>query len=365
MKTFSKIQKSAIITCIILLFSIVSSSQISITSIDMPAPGDEMLFGIRMQPGAAINGFANAGAGQTWNFSSITSDDEQLNRYISPTSSEIQFICIAVFNNPLDPAHDATVARPGPDMSDPMQNIQITNVFEFFKKSDSIFSMVGRSASVNGVPACVRTNPVDMIYRFPLNFGDTITSYSEFEIEIPTVGYLAQTLNRTSVADAWGTIQTPIGSFNALRIKSTLMFTDSIYYQSMGIGFKIPHTETHYTWLTNELRFPVFVIEDRGASFGGTVALWADTTDYTSVFENDFIADFQIFPNPARDQLTIQIHDQNLYETEISISELTGKIHKQIITAGATNTLSVTDLAPGIYIITVGKSMYRKKVIIY
>lgn len=324
-----------------------------------------MLFGVRVQPGASINGFTNAGAGQTWNFSSIASDDEQLNRFISPTSSEIQFICIAVFNNPLDPAHDATVARPGPDMSDPTQNIQITNVFEFFKNSDSIFSMVGRSASVNGVPACVRTNPVDVVYRFPLNFGDSITSYSEFEIEIPTVGYLAQTLNRTAVADAWGTIQTPIGTFNTLRIKSTLMFTDSIYYQSMGIGFKIPHTETHYTWLTNDLRFPVFVIEDRGVSFGGTIALWADTTDYTSVIENETFADFLVFPSPVRDQLTIQIQDPKLFGQEISIADLTGKLHKRMTATGTTNTLSVTDLAPGMYIITVTNTIYRKKVLVY
>lgn len=365
MKTVSKIQKSTIITCIILLFSIVSSSQTTITSSDMPAPGDEMLFGVRVQPGAAINGFTNAGAGQTWNFSSITSDDEQLNRFISPTSSEIQFICIAVFNNPLDPAHDATVTRPGPDMSDPMQNIQITNVFEFFKTSDSTFSMVGRSSNVNGIPTCVRTNPVDVMYRFPLNFGDTISSYSEFEINIPGIGYLGQTLDRLSVADAWGTIHTPIGSFDALRVKSTLMFTDSIYYQSMGIGFKIPHTETHYTWLTNDLRFPVFVIEDRGINFGGIVALWADTTDYTSVIENETFADVHIFPNPVRDQLTIQIQDPNLFGQEISIADLTGKLQKRMIAAGATNILSVTDLAPGMYIISVNNTNYRKKVLVH
>jgi hypothetical protein len=350
MNTDSKIQKTFFF--MVLWFTFISvQSQVVITADDMPDPGDKMVFGIMPQPGNAVQGYTNAGTGITWNFLSVTPAIQDTNSYISPTSSEIQFICIAIFNNPFDSLHDATAAKQGQSIQVPMGVIQLSNVFEFFRKTSNAFTFVGRSASINGVPTCIRNIPVDRIFKFPFGFGDTLQSNSAYSIQIPGMGYYGQTLNRQSHADAWGTVITPSGSFNALRIKSILNFTDSVYYESMGIGYNVPHTETHYTWLSNDLKFPVFVIEEKGVNFGGTIAIWADTAAFSNISELRSPANISVFPNPAKSFITVHLNEMHLSGEELVLTDLTGKILIREKIRSPIQQLQLKDVLPGIYIL--------------
>jgi len=347
-----------------LIFGMQSFAQTTITSAHMPQPGSEMPISRNLAPGTQINGHTLSGANVSWNFSGISKTDQEIVSYISPTSTDIQYICIAIFNNPLDPEHNSTVARRGEGGGDPMGNIQVTDVFEFFKLNSSMFSMTGRSSNVNGTPTCVRNVPVDTIYKFPLEYGDTIISYSEYNINVPTVGYYGQTLLRHSVADAWGSVTTPFGTFEALRIKSTLQFTDSIFYESMGFGMKFPHTETHYTWLSTDYRFPVFVVEEKGVNFGGTIAFWADSLDQTGIHYQTQNNLFQVFPNPANDYVCVSFSEKNNIN-EIIVYDYNGREVLKSASESNNTCFSVAHIPPGLYVVTTNKKESFVKLLVY
>jgi hypothetical protein len=363
MKAYSYLSLCAVIA-FTLIFCMQSYAQITITSTNMPQPGDEMPMSRKLAAETEINGHTIAGTDVSWNFSGITKTDQQVVSYISPTSNDIQYICIAIFNNPLDPEHNSTMARRGEGGGDPMGNIQVTDVFEFFKLNSSVFSLTGRSSNVNGVPTCVRNIPVDTIYTFPLEYGDTIISSSAYNINVPTIGYYGQTLHRHSVADAWGSVTTPFGTFEALRIKSTLQFTDSIYYESMGFGMMFPHTETHYTWLSTDYRFPVFVVEEKGVNFGGTIAFWADSLDQTNI--SNHIADtyLQVFPNPASDFVFVSFPENQTVE-EIIIYDFSGREILRSIPEPTNGYVSLDGIPAGLYILTTNKKELFVKLLVH
>jgi hypothetical protein len=357
------------ISIVILLFVFIEQqavSQITITQQDMPSAGVDLQLYTQSPLSTMFQGYATGGENLTWDFSLISSQVVDTAKYISSSSLSIQYVCIAVYNNPLDPDHNATVARLGEDISDPMGNIEVTNVFEFFKNNSQAYTMVGRSANVNGLPTCIRNNPVDTVYKFPLNYGNTYSSFSQFEIEIPSVGYYGQSLQRSSTVDAWGEITTPLGSFDALRVKSTLLFIDTIYYESSNFGIKIPHTETHYTWLTNDFQIPVFVIEEKGATFGGTIAYWVDTTQSTQISLIEHVNDFDVFPNPSfNGHFFVKTpHNHTLINGNIFITDMTGKRVKSVPYSVNKDLYQFHLLPKGTYIIGIEGLAQRKKIVV-
>lgn len=361
----SKIQKT-VLTVIMILISIPEIySQVTITSAQMPDPGDQMVFGIRPEPGGAVSGYTTSGTGIMWNFSTITAASTDTNRFISSTSGEIPFICIAIFNNPLDSMYNATAAKVGLPLQIPMGLIPITDLYDFFRKTNYSYSQVGRSASVNGIPSCIKNNPPDRVYKFPFSFGDTLNSVSNFEIVLPGVGYYRQTKIRNSQADAWGTVVTPSGTFNALRIKSILEITDTVYSENFGVGVKIPHTETHYTWLSNTLKFPVFVIEEKGPNFGGTVALWADTVSNTNITTVDYSENVLVFPNPAGEFVNIYFSGSNCEDQEFSLYDIHGKeCIRETIHCGRSQ-ISLQGIPAGVYVLKAKGSTRGIKVLVF
>jgi hypothetical protein len=348
-----------------ILLSVYSQAQVIITSADMPSPGEQAPVSMRTTPGSAIAGHTLDGADVIWDFSNITRQEQQIRSFISSTSSDIQFLCIAIFNNPLDPAHNATVARSGESMSPPMGTIQITDVYEFYQNSSQSYNLVGRSSSLNGAPTCVRNVPVDSIFIFPLEYGNTHTSYSAFDIDIPTIGYYGQTQTRYSIADGWGTIITPFGTFDALRVKSVLNIEDTLFYESTGFGFKFPHTETHYTWLTNDHKIPVFVVEEKGQNFGGTIAYWIDTLDNTGITHFSDTLPFDVFPNPASESITVNINDPELFGQKIMLFDMNGKEYLNIILTKSTTEVSLSGIPAGVYLLKTEVSAEVLRLLIY
>ncbi len=346
--SISKIQKS-FVALFFLLISLYAFPQIVITESDFPTPGYAYPYSQKPAPGIEIDSYTDSGANIIWDFSAITKTEQNLIRFISPTSTEIQYICIAVFNNPLDPEHDSDVAKPGEEMSDPMGSIQVTDVFEFFQIQADAYVSTGRSANVNGIPTCVKNEPADTIFKLPLNYGDTLSSNSAFEISIPGVGYYGQTIQRFSVADAWGTVITPFGTYNSLRIKSIIEFEDSIFYDSYGFGTTIPHTETHYIWLTNDFKIPVFTVEEKGQNFGGTIAFWIDTLDHTSSNDGMMELPLSVYPVPASERLNLTL--TNSSEIVLFIVDVNGKTVMQTEPFHNTISIDISGLPAGVYLI--------------
>ncbi len=95
---------------------------------------------------------------------------------------------------------------------------------------------------------------------FPLTIGVSDSSESSRSQIIPEFGYYEIHRKRVNIVDGWGTLTTPNGTFQTIRIKSTVYSHDSIYIDSNNEGYSIDRVETEYKWLGNGFGTPLLRI---------------------------------------------------------------------------------------------------------
>jgi hypothetical protein len=139
------------------------------------------------------------------------------------------------------------------------------------------------------------------LLQYPFSYSDTYTDtyFTSYSLMAEMVTH--EWGDITVIADAWGNISTPEGTYNTLRVKSERVYTDSIWVSGVFIN-TTTHVQTDYNWYTSTSHTPVFsisVTED-----GTTVSYRTNLTDAgEQQFRN---VQVDIFPNPVTDNLTIQ-----------------------------------------------------------
>lgn len=277
------------------LISIQSYSQITLTESDFPVPDEQYIISHAVDMGS-LN-YTTAGASVTWDFSSLVPNRQDTILFESTISSNIPVTYIAAFNNPLDPDHKATVCA-GQDYESPMPTLTFTDVYNFYKLTSSAYIQVGMGATINGAPLPIQWDPTDRILPLPAEYGDMDTSNSAFSASIPTLGYYSEERVRYNHIDAYGTLITPFGTFDALRVVSYLEIHDSLYYDAMGMGFPIDRTETEYKWFAQGYLVPVMLITERGGMGAGITISYVDSLRNLSVDEKH-LNTMRVYPVPA------------------------------------------------------------------
>lgn len=74
-------------------------------------------------------------------------------------------------------------------------------------------------------------------------------------------------------------------------------------------------------------------------------------------------ANFNMFPNPAKNQVQLRLPE--IPTESILIHDLNGRLVKQVSASSKNITISISDLKPGIYFLSLDKSNLRKKLIVY
>ncbi len=230
--------------------------QITIGLNEMPQAGNTLT-----RTRANLNPFINygaTGANFNWNFASLTAAGQDIRGYQSVGSTNIVygFVFSDIFFNP----NRANHATAGTDI--PFNALlPLDDPYTFLFRSNSVYRKVGFGVEIGGLPIPIIFDEHDVIYELPLNFGNTSTSESAWNINLPTLAYYGYEQERNNVVDGWGTITTPSGSFNALRVKTTLDGRDSIQTDLVSLGFSIDRPRvTEYKWLANGIRVPVLQI---------------------------------------------------------------------------------------------------------
>ncbi|HNG05973.1 MAG TPA: hypothetical protein PKU98_05695, partial [Saprospiraceae bacterium] len=144
---------------------------------------------------------------------------------------------------------------------------------------------------LSGIPVPIIFNSPDVIYELPLNFGNTSSSSSGYELNLPSLAYYGYSQERSNEVDGWGTIATPAGTFEALRVKSTIAGHDTIAVDTLGVGFNIDRPLVHeYKWLAQGIRVPVLQINTTEI-FGNEVVtgIWYHDQPHT-IFVEDPLA---------------------------------------------------------------------------
>jgi hypothetical protein len=334
----------------------VAFAQPSISQSDMPSTGDTL----RVSYALSTNNVDHTltGANYVWNFSTLIPISQQVLEYKSV--STFPFIFTA--------SH--SVENPSPD-SLPFIGSVPTNFTDYYKNGSSGYRQIG--SSFDYPPLASTSIPIiyaseDYIYEFPLQYNDIDSSIAAFSVQLPGFGFLGQKRNRRTTADGWGTLTTPFGTFQALRIRSEVQTTDTIFLDSLSFGISTPRPLTvEYKWLATGGKIPILQVDAQ--------VLVNNTETVTrivyrdSVRANTFqvgIPDIQsvsngfavIYPNPPapNSMLMYQLDQPN--EVQISIYDMNGRlVFDQYIgnqTSGMqTFSLPVDRIDAGIYLVQV------------
>ena len=247
-----------------LLLLVVVSAQAqtspSIDRTDMPVVGDSL----RLSQAAALPAGAppltRRGPNQTWNYAALAPTAQRVERYRALSTTNIVFQLAFGLPGP----NQANLASPQALALPPGTTLPVTDPVVFFRSSAADFRAVGSGvvASGLGLPVTfVSAAEQDIIYRFPLSYSSPRdSSTSAFSINLPGTVFFAQRQKRVNRPDAWGTLTTPYGTFQTVRVVTRLSAHDSLAVPGQpGTGFDTPVTR-EYKWLAKTVHVPVLKI---------------------------------------------------------------------------------------------------------
>ncbi|MBS1569271.1 MAG: T9SS type A sorting domain-containing protein [Bacteroidetes bacterium] len=336
-------------------FALSANAQISIGPADMPDPGDT----VRFRNGTTTVDMDNTGPDFTWDFSGLVPGAEGADTAVTVGSTP--FLYQFFFNNALlYPENKADLAMRGADMG--VQAVQINDVFNYFKSNSAGYRDVGFGANINGLPTSVQRTPVDWIYRFPMDFGNTDSSASHFEISVPTLGFYGQDQVRRNEVDGWGTLILPADTFQVLRVKSRLQRTDTVYIDQFGLGFALPEPETiEYKWLAQGMDEPVLQVTSV-AGVNSLVRFYYHPEDISTGMESPAPKEvLRAWPNPAGNTL----HIEGMPQGGLDLVSADGRTVRSLLQGVSTRiSVDVHDLAPGLYLLRTRQGGAAQRVVI-
>jgi hypothetical protein len=194
----------------------------------------------------------------------------------------------------------------------------------------------------DSLPLPFEYNLPDFVYNFPLSYLNTDSCDFQYKPHhlIPTGTlpfYYGGVGKRINEVDGWGTLITPFGSFQTLRIRSTIMQTDTLYLDSTIGGFSTPRpTRIEYKWLAAGKKIPVLQIDENiilGAPVVSNVTYidsLRSTVPYVGIVESSSSNELNVYPNPACEQLTIDFNQQSSAKVNIRLLNMLGQKVAQI-----------------------------------
>lgn len=332
-------------------------AQITIGADDMPSAGDTMRY--RTTTIANFDG-SDTGPGHVWDFHDIAIQAEGADTAVSVGSTP--FLYQIFFNNPiLFPDTRATYALRGQSFN--VQAISLQDVYDYYKVDGDGFRNVGFGATINAVPASVQRQPVDWIYRFPLDHGNVDSSYSTYTFNVPTLFTYGQQQMRRNEVDGWGTLYLPADTFQVLRVVSHLERVDTLYIEQFGFGFTLPEPETiEYKWIALGMDQPVLQV----TTVGGIPLVqrfYYQPEDFsTGIATVPTATAPDAWPNPANGVLHVRAQGT----APLELVDAGGRVVRTIAANGQRErTMDVSGLSPGAYVLRTQGSAGGTRVVVH
>lgn len=162
------------------------NAQITVTAADFASAGNTV-----QMSNATVNQLIDhytTGAAINWDFGSLQYSSGYTDNFVQPISELLYALDFTDISfNP----YKANIAEPGavPSPEIPLLTIDYTNTVNFYYKSSSKYEEPGFGAEINGFPDAVLFTNQDVIYNFPIEYGNSDTSASGYSIDLPSVGF--------------------------------------------------------------------------------------------------------------------------------------------------------------------------------
>jgi hypothetical protein len=333
----------------------VSFGQITLNNTHFPVAGDQLIMSTLMDPSVD---YATTGANYTWDFSTLIPTGQRVTN-CRPMSEASQLSAI-FFGSFAPTAYKASYFSPTTDL--PLDEltasfpITIEEISTFTKSAPAAMTTPGYEFIFNGTGIPVKSDTIETRYAFPLEYGDSYTSRGFTSLDMNPIydAKWRQHRSRESEVDGWGTITTPYGTFNALRIHHRILETDSLYLSldSTGIWLPIPIPEAHeYEWRAMEEKEAVFRVRTSIVLGNEQITAVEYRDDYNGLGLEDAQPDFAVYPNPASEGLYIQ---STQAITSVRLLNQQGQLVKTLTGEGAfLITTDICDLDAGMYSVVV------------
>jgi hypothetical protein len=173
----------------------------------------------------------------------------------------------------------------------------------------------------------------------------------------------------SSTAPGTGTLILPGGNTftGVLQVKIRLAATASFLFGFTTVNLKA----VDYTYYDASQKFPLLTVSYQtitGAYTSNSASIRVNST-VVGINDLNFDATFNVFPNPAKDNVNVKLSNQHKALCTIEIIDAIGQTAKMINLGNQTDiseNISITDLASGMYLIktTLGDKVSSRKLIV-
>jgi hypothetical protein len=317
-----------------------ADSQITVTQADMPAVNDKIVVDSDLTPSVTPG---NKGVSQVWNFSALKATKSITNEFIHPnwTPYSSDF--------------------PSANIADTMDGVA---GYIFILSTSGAYSIAGVTQAA-GYPAIAPFNPLFTQLVFPANYLNTFngTAFAKTKPEaIAYPGYDSARANITiyykDTIDAWGSMTSPAGVFNVLRVKHYEYDIDSIFLQDNSIfhtwafsslATPAPFHVCAYTWYANGIHTPIAsMIIDTTYTHPKSVGWYSGIEGINELSDNSKTL---VYPNPCTTQITFKYNTESA--KHISVFDITGRQVTETTMENGSVSLNTSAYAKGIYLFQV------------
>lgn len=325
---------------ITLLFLVILSSQFLLAQVVLTAAynfelGDTFKYNgyegvTNIEPGPA-------GANQTWNFETLVGYGFY---------EGVGDICVPVSGSPFADSAGASNA-----------NIVTKNIgdedsgpFQYYNQNNNVQELLAMGFVGDGNSTYSNYSDILTAVEYPFAYGDDFEdSWISRTFNIAWgFHFMADTATASTEADAWGTITTPLGTYqNALRMKRTTTYTLWFRWIEGGDWSESgPYTDIDYLWYVPGIKVPVMIISEM-EDFEDYGVRYLDDYNFPVAIEEDNETTFELFPNPATDRLIVK---SEKFISQASIYSISGQ---QVQTAKEDHMIDVSSLPNGLYLINI------------
>lgn len=255
--------------------------------------------------------FATTGANYTWDFSSLVSQGQKT--YSTLPLSQAGTLSQLFFGSFAPAPYKADFFASTTDI--PLAQITsflpitIEDMTLFTNNTSAAINSIGYELSINGQGIAIKSDTIETRHALPLTFGDNYESrgYTSLDMNPIYDAKWNQHRHRISQVDGWGSITTPFGTFDALRIHHTIEEMDSLYITAFGISTWIPLSipEAHeYEWRSTSDKEAILRIKTNVILGNETVTGIEYRDQFLALDENQAI-EVTVGPNPSIDVLHV------------------------------------------------------------
>jgi hypothetical protein len=345
-----------------------AQTPITLTRADFPCPSaascglpDSVLYTNASLSGSGLNA-SSTGPSQNWDMSALGTTSLAYQKFLPMSATPLIFQLVFLSCDFAQPLLGNQLAG----------NLPLNDAFEYYNYAGAGGSGqleikgFGANVTIPGQPIALPlpanfTSP-DILYKFPMAFGNTDSSESGFSVTLPLgtgIGDITikRKQKRVNIVDGWGSIITPAGTFDVLRLRSSINRVDSLITGFFPLGF--PSRPIELKWLGNGKRIPVLQVN--GTQTGGTfnptsITYWGQKAFPSGLTHLSSDENIQLYPNPADDFCRVEFEIDNDPEMHITITDAVGRVcahfHFQYQQSGLhTEYLPLSQLPGGTYVL--------------